>query len=429
MDAAAHRLPERPRRRGAAAAGQRRGGRPGGRRTVDAAVRSPATTATSTRRGCCWTTARRSIGRRRTAETPLYAACEKGHVDAARLLLDNGAEVDRADKDGWTPLCTSPARTATSTWRGCCWTTAREVDRAREDGGRRYSPPARTATSTRRGCCWTKARRSTGRMKDGWTPLYVACENGHVDAARLLLDKGAEVDRATEDGADAAVHRLLKATSTRRGCCWTKARRSIGRSDRRNGRRCTSPARTATSTRRGCCWTTARRSTGRGGGRPDAAVRRLPKGHVDAARLLLEKGAEVDRADEENGDAADHRLPEGPRRRGAAAAGQRRGGRPGDEGRRGRRCTSPAGTATSTRRGCCWTTARRSTGRRGRSRRRCTAPARRATSTRRGCCWTKARRSTSGDKAAGRRCTSPAGRATSTRRGWCWRKARRSTGR
>ena len=27
-----------------------------------------------------------------------------GHVDAARLLLDNGAEVDRATEDGTTPL-------------------------------------------------------------------------------------------------------------------------------------------------------------------------------------------------------------------------------------------------------------------------------------------------------------------------------------
>ena len=36
--------------------------------------------------------------------TPLFIACEKGRVDAARLLLDNGAEVDRAQEDGETPL-------------------------------------------------------------------------------------------------------------------------------------------------------------------------------------------------------------------------------------------------------------------------------------------------------------------------------------
>ena len=36
--------------------------------------------------------------------------------------------------------------------------------------------------------------------EDGFTPLYIACQNGHVDAARLLLEKGAEVDRATKKG-------------------------------------------------------------------------------------------------------------------------------------------------------------------------------------------------------------------------------------
>ena len=37
-------------------------------------------------------------------ETPLYGACWNGHVDAARLVLDNGANVDRTDENGWTPL-------------------------------------------------------------------------------------------------------------------------------------------------------------------------------------------------------------------------------------------------------------------------------------------------------------------------------------
>ena len=69
--------------------------------------------------------------------TPLYIACQNGHVDAARLLLEKGAEVDRAVSEGY------------------------------------YK---------------------------GQTPLYAACQNGHVDAARLLLEKGAEVDRANKWG-------------------------------------------------------------------------------------------------------------------------------------------------------------------------------------------------------------------------------------
>ena len=30
--------------------------------------------------------------------------------------------------------------------------------------------------------------------------LFAACQNGYVDAMRQLLDEGAEVDRAAEDG-------------------------------------------------------------------------------------------------------------------------------------------------------------------------------------------------------------------------------------
>ena len=65
--------------------------------------------------------------------------------------------------------------------------------------------------------------------EDGLTPLFIACQRGHVDVARLLLDRGAEVDQATEDGVTPLYHACAN-------------------------------------------------------------------GHVDVARLLLEKGADVNRA-------------------------------------------------------------------------------------------------------------------------------------
>ena len=52
--------------------------------------------------GCCPSSAANKANE--NGATPLYIACDKGHVDAARLLLDKGAEVDRANKWGSTPL-------------------------------------------------------------------------------------------------------------------------------------------------------------------------------------------------------------------------------------------------------------------------------------------------------------------------------------
>ena len=170
-----------------------------------------AKTVTSTRRGCCWTTARRSIGPRRTDWTPLYHRLQNGHVDVARLLLDKGAEVDPANKDGATPLSIACEKG--------------HVDAARllllEKGAgrpaRRRCTSPRTATSTWCGCCWTTARRSIGRTKNGGRRCWIACKKGHVDAAPLLLEKGAEVDQAQNDGRDAAVRRLPEERPRQRG--------------------------------------------------------------------------------------------------------------------------------------------------------------------------------------------------------------------
>ena len=91
--------------------------------------------------------------------------------------------------------------------------------------------------------------------------------------------------------------RAETATSTRHGCCWTKAQRSIGRRSAVDAAVRCLLERATSACSRDCYWIKERRSTKRGA----TAVRRCTpparKGHVDAARLLLDKGAEVDRAD------------------------------------------------------------------------------------------------------------------------------------
>ena len=100
-------------------------------------------------------------------DSRVLSAAGAGDVDALLQLLDDGAAIDQTRGDGVTPL-----------WIAC---RNGRVDAAR--------------LLLERGADVDQARR-----KDGWTPLMVVCQTGQVEAVRLLLENGAEVDRAAEDG-------------------------------------------------------------------------------------------------------------------------------------------------------------------------------------------------------------------------------------
>ena len=139
---------------------------------------------------------------------------------------------------------------------------------------RRMMTAQRRYTSTgRRGAAVAIQRRGGRSAINGARRRCMSHALTATSTPRLALDRGADVNRANEDGLIRCLSPARTATSTRHGCCWTKERRWIGRW-RTVGRRCTSPA----------------------------------GGHVDAALLLLDKGAEVDRARKEECDAAVHRL-------------------------------------------------------------------------------------------------------------------------
>ena len=93
-------------------------------------------------------------------------ACQKGHVETARLLLEKGAAVDARTKKGGTALM-----------------------KACGDG---------QATAAR--LLLEKGAEVDPMDSEGETALMLACRSGDAEAARLLLEKGADRSLPTPDG-------------------------------------------------------------------------------------------------------------------------------------------------------------------------------------------------------------------------------------
>ena len=106
------------------------------------------------------------IFREYSGRIALNEACEKGYLEIVKCLLSAGADKDKADNNGWTPLIY----------------TAR--------GG--YVEIVQLLLAA--GADKDKADN------DGWTPLIEAAMEGHVEVVRLLLAAGANKNKVTSDG-------------------------------------------------------------------------------------------------------------------------------------------------------------------------------------------------------------------------------------
>ncbi|CAG2223300.1 unnamed protein product [Mytilus edulis] len=101
--------------------------------------------------------------------SPLFMASQQGHTDIVKLLLEMNSNVDLCDSNGFTPLIESCSNNNTSIIQ-LLLTHKPNIDAQIYDGGR---------------------RNNTG---------FYACEVGHEDVVRLLLDKGAHTQICRFDG-------------------------------------------------------------------------------------------------------------------------------------------------------------------------------------------------------------------------------------
>lgn len=113
-------------------------------------------------------------GRRFTAgDRPLHVASEKGHTDVVKYLLVNGADVNAPNREKQTALWKAAASQS----------DLATAELLAESGAEMDSVDSR-----------------------GVSPLLVASQKGHVEMVRFLLSKGALVERRTHEGRTALHH-------------------------------------------------------------------------------------------------------------------------------------------------------------------------------------------------------------------------------
>lgn len=134
----------------------------------------------------------------KNGDTALHAACRGRHKGVVELLLKNGANIDATCKSEFSPLFIA------------CQTGNKEiVDLLLKNGADINAGYSSGNTPIYIAC--SNGHRDIAELllskgvnindcPDGFPPLYIACSNGHKDIVELLLEKGANMNIICKDG-------------------------------------------------------------------------------------------------------------------------------------------------------------------------------------------------------------------------------------
>jgi ankyrin repeat protein len=128
-------------------------------------------------------------------KTPLYYASFEGHREVVKLLLEAGANTEIAENVlGWTPLMTATYEEHVDVVKLLLENRANINNVNGNIETALYIASNYGITNVMHILLEHKANTEIQELTNGWTALHVACRNNEIEAVRLLLNAGADVD-------------------------------------------------------------------------------------------------------------------------------------------------------------------------------------------------------------------------------------------
>lgn len=141
-------------------------------------------------------------------QTPLYIVSRDGHYDIAKLLIDAGADVHNADQDGTTPLCVALAMEYPTIVQLLIDSGA-DVNQANVDGDTPLHFASKGNDIEGVKLLIKAGADMTKKNKDGETPLCIALAMEDNDIVQLLVDSKIDANQANRYG-NTALHLASK---------------------------------------------------------------------------------------------------------------------------------------------------------------------------------------------------------------------------
>ena len=129
----------------------------------------------------------------KNGQTPLHRAAGRGYTEVAQTLIERGAKINPKDNEGQTPLHLA-SRLGYTPMIDLLITKGASL-RSRDENGRGVMHHA--VLSTRKEAALfllSKGAQVDLRDNKGWTPLYLAAVNDQPRMVELLVNRGADVN-------------------------------------------------------------------------------------------------------------------------------------------------------------------------------------------------------------------------------------------